>query len=92
MKRLFKKFLLLYSILLITASLTVCFAQSPPPPPPPNGGSNTGHDLGGNQGAGPLSSPINGGLEILLLMAIGYAGFNGLKLKKRESALREGMN
>ena len=87
MKRLFKN--VLFFIMLISASLNVGIAQSPPsptPPPPPSGGNNNGHDLGGNQGnngLGPLGSPINEGVEIMILLGVTYAGFLLYKRRKR---------
>ena len=81
MKHIAKKLLLTCFLLLFTATMYVGMAQSPPPPP--GGGSNNGHDLVGNQGAAvPLTSPVNDGFEILLLMGAGYAGWNYLKRKK----------
>ena len=49
------------------------FGQTPPPPPPPpNGGPGNGHGLGGNQG--PVGAPIGGGMEVLLILGMAYAG------------------
>jgi hypothetical protein len=44
----------------------------PPPPPPPNSGLNSGHGLGGNQGA--PGAPIGSGLEVIIILGILYAG------------------
>ena len=48
------------------------YSQVPPPPPPPNGGTNNGHNLGGNQGV--PGAPVGGGMEILLVLGLIYAG------------------
>ena len=93
MKSLFKIVLSFFFIMLISASLNLGFAQSPPsptPPPPPSGGSNNGHDLGGNQGnngLGPLGSPIYGGVEIMILLGVAYAGFILIKRRKRNQEI-----
>jgi hypothetical protein len=55
-------------------------AQTPPPPPPPNTGTNAGHGLGGNQGA--PGAPIGGGLEIILVLGLAYAGHKWNKASK----------
>jgi hypothetical protein len=62
----------LISILLFFALSLPAFSQQPPPPPPPNGGPNSGHGLGGNQGA--PAAPIGSGLEILIILGAFYSG------------------
>lgn len=61
------------------------FAQGPggggPPPPPGGGGTggDPGHGQSGNQGA-----PIGGGLEILLVLGMAYAGKKVYQLRKEK--------
>jgi hypothetical protein len=59
-------------IFFLTLFQPSAYTQTPPPPPPPQTGGNNGHGLGGNQGA--PGAPIGGGLEMLILMGVVYAG------------------
>lgn len=77
-----KKYLVIVLFLLSSFISNSSFGQTPPPPPPPNGGMNSGHGLGGNQGA--QSAPIGGGLEILLLLGAFYAGKKVYKTRQNK--------
>ncbi len=87
MKKIITKVFLIVSMLLITTSLNVNFAQGPKPPP--SGGGNNGHDLGGNQGTNGGGAPIDGGLEVTLLMAAVYGGFLLCKRWKKGKNISE---
>ncbi len=87
MKKILTKVLLIISMALVTSSLNVNFAQGPKPPP--SGGSNNGHDLGGNQGTNGGGAPIDGGLEVTLLMAAVYGGFLLYKKWKKGKEISE---
>lgn len=81
-----KKILFILLFAISSAVFNQGFAQGPPPPP---GGSNEwgtasgGHGTGGN--AGPSAAPVGGGLEILLVLGLAYAGRKVYKLKSEET-------
>ncbi len=77
-----KKFLFIVSFLLCSSVFISVNGQTPPPPPPPNGGMNSGHGLGGNQGA--ANAPIGGGLEILLILGAFYTGKKVYQVRKKQ--------
>ncbi|MBK7172940.1 MAG: hypothetical protein IPH84_06850 [Bacteroidales bacterium] len=77
-----KKFLFIVSFLLCSSVFISVNGQTPPPPPPPNGGMNSGHGLGGNQGA--ENAPIGGGLEILLILGAFYTGKKIYHVRKKQ--------
>lgn len=51
--------------------------QAPPPPPPPGA-----HGSGTNQN--PLGAPVDGGLSVFLIFAVGYGGHEWIKNKNRK--------
>jgi uncharacterized membrane protein len=80
-----KKTLYILLFVIMSAFFNNGYAQGPPPPPGGGfGGQNTGggHGQGGN--AGPEAAPVGGGLEILLVLGMTYAGRKVYKLKKEE--------
>lgn len=76
--KIYKFFLLLF--LFATVSIGTAMADDPAPAPPDPGGNPTG---GTN---GPVGSPIGGGVEILIVMGISYAGlkFYGIRKKAKD--------
>jgi hypothetical protein len=80
--KIYKFFLLLF--IFATVSIGTALADDPNPQPPPDpGGDPTG---GGNGPVGSEPAPIGGGMEILVLMGIGYAGlkFYGIRKKTKD--------
>jgi hypothetical protein len=77
-----KKLLLIVSFLFFSSIFLNVNGQAPPPPPPPNGGMNSGHGLGGNQGA--ENAPIGGGLEVLLILGAFYTGKKVYKARNKQ--------
>ncbi|HOW32328.1 MAG TPA: hypothetical protein PLP88_12260 [Bacteroidales bacterium] len=79
--RAMKKIFVAMMFLLSTTFSTIALASGPPPPPGGGGsGSGGGHGQGGNQ----PTAPIGGGLEILLVLGMAYAGKKVYKLRKEE--------
>ena len=83
MKNFFRLLIFSISLLLITGSSAVCFADDPPPGPP-GGGGDGGHGLGGNQGEPLLGAPVGDGIWILIILAAGYGVFAFRSKRKKE--------
>jgi hypothetical protein len=66
----------IFSILGLTIFLTIftsnAFTQTPPPPPPPNPGNSSPGPVGG-------SAALEGGLALLVLMAVSYGVIKYMK-------------
>ncbi|MBK7029637.1 MAG: hypothetical protein IPH45_10670 [Bacteroidales bacterium] len=72
---------MLVAIVLVAAALILEPVQAQPPTP------NTGNNGGVAMGGGPGNAPIDGGIAILMTLAVSY-GFRKVKLlnKKEESS------
>jgi len=81
-----KKILIILVIIISATFCNIAFAQGPPPPPG-GGGMTGGHGSGGN--AGPTGAPVGGGLEILLVLGLAYAGKKVYRIKKEETECGE---
>jgi hypothetical protein len=80
-----KKILLILVFILTSALSYNGYAQGPPPPPGGSfGGQSTGggHGQGGNKG--PAGAPVGGGLEILLVLGLAYAGKKVYKFRQEK--------
>ena len=75
MKTIIKLVLLGISLMLCTAYPAICDGPGPPTPPP-------SHGAGGNQD--PQGAPIDGGLGILVSMAVAYGCKKYLQSKKEQ--------
>lgn len=64
----------------LTLSTSILLAQGPPPPPPPGGHGSGGHEppFGG-------TSPIEGGLGILIALGVAYGAGKTYFMRKKET-------
>jgi len=78
-----KKILFILLFAITSAFFNNGFTQGPPPPP---GGSFNGQHTQGGHGQGgsfgPAGAPVGGGLEILLVLGIAYAGRKVHQMRK----------